>query len=73
MGVELTLGAVPILTNQFKWNTTLNFSRNKNEVKKLHDDLASFIQGDEGFSSSYTMRLVEGLVKTVEYFKGILK
>ena len=60
MGVELTLGAVPILTNQFKWNTTLNFSRNKNEVKKLHDDLASFIQGDEGFSSSYTMRLVEG-------------
>lgn len=60
MGVELTFGAVPILTNQFKWNTTLNFSRNKNEVKKLHDDLASFIQGDEGFSSSYTMRLVEG-------------
>ncbi len=58
--MELTFGAVPILTNQFKWNTTLNFSRNKNEVKKLHDDLASFIQGDEGFSSSYTMRLVEG-------------
>lgn len=60
MGVELSLGGVPILTNHFKWRTTVNFSRNKNKVKKLHDDLSSFVQGDEGFSSSYTMRLVEG-------------
>lgn len=60
MGVEITLGAVPILTDPFKWHTSVNFSRNKNKVKKLHDDLASFTQGDEGFSSSYTMRLVEG-------------
>ena len=28
MGVELTFGAVPILTNQFKLNSTLKFSRN---------------------------------------------
>lgn len=59
-GVEMSVGGVPVLTNSFKWKTTVNFSLNKNKVKKLHDDLPNFIQGNEGFSSSYAMRLVEG-------------
>lgn len=60
LGVEMSVGGVPVLTNLFKWKTTVNFSLNRNKVKRLHDDLPSFIQGDEGFSSSYAMRLVEG-------------
>lgn len=32
----------------------------QNKVIALHPDLKTFIYGDEGFSSSYSMRLVEG-------------
>lgn len=59
-GVELSLGVIPLLTNDFRWKTLLNFSTNKNEVIELHPDLKTFIYGDEGFSSSYSMRLVKG-------------
>lgn len=59
-GVEISVGAVPVLTNDFKWKTTCNYSFNHNVVKKLHKDLPTFVYGDEGFSSSYSMRLVEG-------------
>jgi len=59
-GIELTLGANPVQHVDYMWKTTFNFSRNKNIVKKLHDELPTFIYGDEGFSSSYSMRLVEG-------------
>lgn len=59
-GIEISLGATPVLTNVFKWKTVLNLSRNRNTVKALHKDLPTFVYGDEGFSSSYSMRLVEG-------------
>lgn len=59
-GFEVSLGAMPVLTNHFRWRTTLNFSHNRNIVKELHKDLPAFVYGDEGFSSSYSMRLVEG-------------
>lgn len=59
-GIEVSLGATPILTNDFRWKTALNFSTNRNIVKKLHKDLPTFVFGDEGFSSSYSMRLAEG-------------
>lgn len=59
-GLEIALGAVPVLANDFKWKTTWNYSFNRNVVKKLHPDLPTFVYGDEGFSSSYSMRLVEG-------------
>lgn len=59
-GVEITLGGTPILRKQFKWSSELNYATNKNQVKALHPDLPIFIYGDEGFSSTYSMRLVEG-------------
>lgn len=59
-GIEISLGVVPLITEHFRWKTALNFSRNRNIVKKLHKDLPAFMYGDEGFSSSYSMRLVEG-------------
>lgn len=59
-GIEASLGVTPVMTNDFHWKTLLNFSANRNKVIALHPDLKTFIYGDEGFSSSYSMRLVEG-------------
>ena len=59
-GFEIVSGVVPVLSNDFIWKSNINFSSNKNLVKKLHEDLPAFIYGDEGFSSSYSMRLKEG-------------
>lgn len=59
-GIEISLGAIPTLTNNFSWRSQANFSTNKNKIIKLHPDLKTFVYGDEGFSSSYSMRLVEG-------------
>ncbi len=42
-GVELLLTAVPVKTKDFTWNTSLNFSYNKSEVKKITDEIDEFI------------------------------
>lgn len=34
-GVELILGATPVISSDFQWNTTLNFSRNRVRVEDL--------------------------------------
>lgn len=59
-GIEATISGNPILTPSFVWKTSLNFSRNKNLVKELHEELTFFNYGEEGFSSTYSMRLTEG-------------
>lgn len=59
-GYEVMAEASPVVSNDFIWKTSFNYARNKNLVKKLHKELPTFIYGDEGFSSSYSMRLVEG-------------
>lgn len=59
-GIELTVEGLPVVSDRFRWKTQINYSANRNKVKKLHKDLPTFIYGDEGFSSSYSMRLVEG-------------
>ncbi len=37
-GLELTLNTVNVETNKFKWETSLNFSRNKNVIVDLYGD-----------------------------------
>ncbi|MDF9830833.1 SusC/RagA family TonB-linked outer membrane protein [Parabacteroides sp. PF5-6] len=59
-GLEISLSGSPVVTNRFVWRSALNYSKNTNRVKALHKDLPAFVYGDEGFSSSYSMRLVEG-------------
>ncbi|MDR1880607.1 MAG: SusC/RagA family TonB-linked outer membrane protein [Tannerellaceae bacterium] len=59
-GLEVMLGANPVLTKGFTWKTFANLSLNRNRVMALHPDLPAFVYGQEGFSSSYTMRLVKG-------------
>ena len=41
--MELLLTAVPVKTKDFTWNSSLNFSYNKNEVKRITDDINEFI------------------------------
>lgn len=59
-GVEITLGGTPLMNENFRWKTGINYSKNKNKIVKLHPELTSFLYGDEGFSMNYAMRLYEG-------------
>lgn len=47
-GVEATVFAIPMETDNFRWKTTVNFASNKNEIIKLID---SSIQGVETLSN----------------------
>lgn len=40
-GIELTLNATPVRTRNFSWDISLNFSRNRSEVKELFTDPVS--------------------------------
>lgn len=60
VGWEISLDAVPVLTNNFKWKTELNFASNKNKIISLHEALKEFVYGPTSFSSSYAMKLVKG-------------
>lgn len=66
-GIEFSINATPIQTENFTWNTTLNLSHNKNTVDKLSNNkyqVGTFTQGDPmvaGVSSNgYTQRIMEG-------------
>ncbi|WP_455961569.1 SusC/RagA family TonB-linked outer membrane protein [Bacteroides bouchesdurhonensis] len=59
-GWEMTVDATPILTSDFTWKTSLNFSSNKNKILELHEQLKEFAYGPTSFSSSYAMKLVKG-------------
>lgn len=47
-GVELTLNTRNIQTDNFSWNTSLNFARNKNEILELEGELDSYTYGNHG-------------------------
>ncbi|MFZ4862772.1 SusC/RagA family TonB-linked outer membrane protein [Sphingobacterium sp. Mn56C] len=38
-GIEVILNAAPIRKENFTWNTALNYSRNRNKIVKLHDQI----------------------------------
>ena len=59
-GWELTVDATPVLTPDFTWKTSLNFSSNRNKIKELHVELKELVYGPSSFSSSYAMKLVKG-------------
>ncbi|MCB4807896.1 TonB-dependent receptor [Tamlana sp. 62-3] len=47
-GVEITLNTTNIQTENFKWTTSLNYARNKNEIIELDGDLDSYPYGNHG-------------------------
>jgi len=58
-GIELVLGGSPVMTEDFRWKTSVNFSLNRNKVEELVEGLGYFSFGGGG-SNSYGMRLEVG-------------
>ena len=42
-GVELLLTGTPVVSRNFTWNTSFNFAYNKNEIKRITDNINEFI------------------------------
>lgn len=45
-GIEITINSRNIKTKDFEWNTTFNFSYNKNEVKHLYGEYEDILDGN---------------------------
>lgn len=60
-GIEALLNITPVQGDKFNWNTSFNFTRNVNEVKKLDDRLAdgTFVVTGAGVNN-YAMVIQEG-------------
>lgn len=61
-GVEITVNAVPVKTDNFTWNTQVNFSANRNKIMSIRDDLKEITVASEfgyGYATT-TMKLIEG-------------
>lgn len=58
-GIELTIGGYPVDTPNFKWNTSLNLSHNRNLIVALHPTLPEFVISNSG-SYGYNLKLKEG-------------
>ncbi len=65
-GVELSLSIIPVQTQKFRWETTLNLSHNDNKVIKLSNDTYSvdYIDAGEprvaGYTGATIQRIMEG-------------
>lgn len=65
-GIELSLNAIPVQTGNFRWETSLNLSHNKNRVERLSNDTYSVDYFDRanlgaaGFSQATQQRVMEG-------------
>ena len=44
-GIEIMLNATPVLTKDFRWDTQVNFSNNKNKIIKFTDGIEDYILG----------------------------
>lgn len=69
-GVEITLNTINISNKNFKWNTTLNFSKNHNEILELYggtvtQDIANNLFVGESLRSFYYYKF-DGIWQTDE-------
>ena len=56
-GVEVSINSNLVKRNNFSWNTTLNFSANRNKIVSLHPDLKDIILSD---NEGYQLLIKEG-------------
>lgn len=61
-GIEITLSAIPVRTNDFSWDFNINFSSNKNKVVKLNEGLNEILLSTQfGYlSSGANLKLIPG-------------
>ncbi|MCW9707914.1 SusC/RagA family TonB-linked outer membrane protein [Fodinibius salsisoli] len=41
-GVEVSLNATPVRTSDFDWDMTVNYTRNRNKIISLHEDVGAY-------------------------------
>ncbi|MEP3838607.1 MAG: TonB-dependent receptor [Algibacter sp.] len=63
-GVEVTLNTTNIQTDNFKWTTNINFSRNKNEILELDGD-----RDEEAFGNHGILKIGEAVDAIYGYEK----
>ncbi|WP_316633772.1 SusC/RagA family TonB-linked outer membrane protein [uncultured Flavobacterium sp.] len=59
-GFEVVLNAGIIRGDKFSWDSSINFSQNKNKVKELPDNIGSRVNLTEAGVNSYRYALIEG-------------
>ena len=59
-GIELTIGGVPVQSENFRWRTQFNIATNKNKVVELAPGFTSFAYGQDGLNMAYRMIVKEG-------------
>lgn len=59
-GIELTIGGVPVQTENFRWRTQFNIATNKNKVEELAPGFTTFAYGQDGLNMAYRMIVKEG-------------
>lgn len=61
-GIELTLSGSPVKSTNFSWETSLNFSANRNKILSLRSDLTEIVGATEhGYlNARVTMKLIPG-------------
>lgn len=62
-GIEISLGASPVVTKDFTWNLNLTFARNTNKLASFSNNEYAMVQMNTGYFSedlkTYTQRIVE--------------
>tara|TARA_R110002049_G_scaffold90686_2_gene227095 strand:- start:12425 stop:15628 length:3204 start_codon:yes stop_codon:yes gene_type:complete len=59
-GIEILLSGSPIKTNNFEWATTLNFTKNENEVISLHPDIDTYTISEARWAGAAIVAKVGG-------------
>jgi TonB-linked SusC/RagA family outer membrane protein len=61
-GIEMILGATPYRTENFRWDVSLNFTRNRNRVVSIREGIETIELGSQfGYAgSSVNLQLIEG-------------
>lgn len=49
-GLEFVINATPVRTKDFQWTTTLNYTRNRNKIIELHEELHTYVIGKNAFA-----------------------
>jgi hypothetical protein len=61
-GIELGITGTPVVTQDFRWNVNVNYTRNRNEVLEIFEGVEDILVGSSfGYAnSSATIRLIPG-------------
>jgi iron complex outermembrane recepter protein len=64
-GIEISVDATPIRTNDFSWNTMLNYSRNSNKIVELYEGRKEYQLPNTGVAEISSWAIVGGAYGTL--------